>query len=368
MIAPLTTVLLALLLLSLAALSLFTPNPEEQRSSSQTSTTEATVSTKPSSPLSSSTTLTASSSATTTTEISPTFRAEFSGESAFLDLLHQTDLGPRPPGSRAHELTVDYIETTLSDLGLEVEKQEFNFTDHEGTSFKMTNVIGITGWRGSSLVILGAHFDTRPRADRETDRAKREQPILGANDGASGVAVLLELARVLRHESLLVEVRLVFYDGEDYGLTLDEYFIGSRHHAESLTEEEMRRLVGVIVVDMVGDKELEIFREGYSQSSAPELVDLVWSTAKKLGYGQHFPDGLRYTIDDDHVPYIERGLPAIDLIDFDYPYWHTLQDTPDKVSARSLEVVGRVLHSAVKEISACQSCRLTNDWSSRMIA
>jgi len=312
--------------------------------------------------------LTASSSAPTTTESFPTFRAEFSGERAFSDLLHQTGLGPRPPGSRAHELTVDYIETTLRDLGLEVEKQEFNFTDHEGTSFNMTNVIGITGWRGSRLVILGAHFDTRPRADQETDPAKRHQPILGANDGASGVAVLLELARVLRHESLLVEVRLVFYDGEDYGLTLDEYFIGSRHHAEGLTEEEMRRLVGVIVVDMVGDKDLEIFREGYSQSSAPELVDLIWSTARKLGYGQHFPDSVRYTIDDDHVPYIERGLPAVNVIDFDYPYWHTLQDTPDKVSARSLEVVGRVLHSVLKEISACQSCRLANDWSSRMIA
>jgi len=361
MIVSLSTVILALLLLTLAALSLYAPNPEEQRSGSQISTASATWSTMSPSPLSSSTTQMSSSSATTTTESFLTFSTEFSGERALLDLLRQTDLGPRPPGSRAHELTVDYIETTLRDLGLEVEKQEFNFTDHEGTSFKMTNIIGITGWRGGRLVIIGAHFDTRPRADRETDPAKSEQPILGANDGASGVAVLLELARVFRHENLLAEVRLVFYDGEDYGLTLDEYFIGSRHHAKGLTDEETRRLVGVIVVDMVGDKDLEIFREGYSQSSAPELVDLVWLTASKLGYGQQFLDGVRYTIDDDHVPYIERGLPAMDVIDFDYPYWHTLQDTPDKVSARSLEVVGRVLHSVVKEISGCQSCRLAND-------
>jgi len=305
--------------------------------------------------------LTPSGSATVTAESTSTFRGEFSGERAFLDLLYQTDLGPRPPGTKAHELAVDYISTTLKNLGLEVEKQEFNFTDRRGRSLKMTNVIGITGWRGSRLVILGAHFDTRPRADEETDPARKEQPILGANDGASGVAVLLELARVLQHKSLSVEVRLVFYDGEDYGLSLDEYFIGSRHHAESLKEEEIRRLVGVIVVDMVGDKDLEIFREGYSQSSAPELVDLVWLTARNLGYGQHFPDGVRYTIDDDHVPYIERGLPAMDVIDFDYPYWHTLQDTPDKVCAQSLEVVGRALHSVLKEISACQSCRLANN-------
>jgi len=221
MIVSLSTVILALLLLTLAALSLYAPNPEEQRSGSQISTASATWSTMSPSPLSSSTTQMSSSSATTTTESFLTFSTEFSGERALLDLLRQTDLGPRPPGSRAHELTVDYIETTLRDLGLEVEKQEFNFTDHEGTSFKMTNIIGITGWRGGRLVIIGAHFDTRPRADRETDPAKSEQPILGANDGASGVAVLLELARVFRHENLLAEVRLVFYDGEDYGLTLE---------------------------------------------------------------------------------------------------------------------------------------------------
>lgn len=363
-IVALSSVILALLLAAVAAIMVFSPSVQEERSTFQISTTAATRTAASPSRSSSSPSLKTRNSTTATTQSPLTVTPQFSGDRAFLHLLHQTDLGPRPPGTRAHELTVEYIETTLKNLGLEVERQQFNFTDHAGASFEMTNVVGITGLRGGRLVILGAHFDTRPMADRETDPAKKKQPILGANDGASGVAVLLELARVLRHESLLVEVRLVFFDGEDYGVTLDEYCIGSRYHAESLTEEEIRRLIGVIIVDMVGDKDLEIFREGYSQSSAPELVDLVWSTARKQGYGKHFPESVGHTIHDDHVPYIERGLPAMDVIDFDYPYWHTLQDTPDKVSPRSLEVVGEVLHSVLNEISARQSCRLRMNSSS----
>jgi glutaminyl-peptide cyclotransferase len=182
---------------------------------------------------------------------------------------------------------------------------------------------------------LGAHYDTRRSADEEDPSI----PVLGANDGASGVAVLLELARVLDRDRLSGQVWLAFFDAEDNG-RLDgwEWCVGSSYmatHLEVVPE-------AVIVVDMVGDTDQQLYLEG---NSDPVLQRRLWEIAATLGYTDTFISEYRWTMYDDHVPFARQGIPAVDIIDFDYPYWHTTQDTPDKVSPESLERVGRVLET-----------------------
>jgi len=183
------------------------------------------------------------------------------------------------------------------------------------------------------VVILGAHYDTRRSADQEDSDA----PVLGANDGASGVAVLLELARTLDPRRLRHQVWLAFFDAEDNG-GLDgwEWCVGSSYMAARLHVFP----VAVIVVDMVGDADQQIHFEG---NSDPALQMQLWQIAADLGYADSFIPTYRWTMLDDHVPFAQRSIPAVDIIDFDYPYWHTTQDTLDKVSGASLERVGRVL-------------------------
>jgi glutaminyl-peptide cyclotransferase len=189
------------------------------------------------------------------------------------------------------------------------------------------------------LVLLGAHYDTRPVADQDPDEARREQPILGANDGGSGVAVLLELANSLNLDQVPLEVWLVFFDAEDRG-RLDgwPFSVGAREMAQSL----LVKPAAVVVVDMVGDADQNIF---YEQNSDPALREEIWAVAGSLGYGEFFIPSPKYTIIDDHLPFLEQGIPAVDIIDFDYPSWHTVADTSDKVSAGSLARVGRTLEA-----------------------
>jgi Zn-dependent M28 family amino/carboxypeptidase len=186
------------------------------------------------------------------------------------------------------------------------------------------------------VVILGAHYDTRPFADNDPPETQA-QHILGANDGASGVAVLLELARVLDLELVPYEVRLVFFDAEDSG-RLDgwPFSVGAEQYADTLEVDPKY----VIVVDMVGDLDQRFYWEGYSD---PDLNQAIWELAAELGYGEQFIPQVRWQIIDDHLPFIDRGWTALDVIDFEYPYWHTTQDTADKVSAESLARIGTVL-------------------------
>jgi len=184
------------------------------------------------------------------------------------------------------------------------------------------------------VVILGAHYDTRPVADR--DREHPNQPLIGGNDGASGVAVLLELADVVAQEELEYEVWLAFFDGEDSGnLQGWPFSVGSTYMAEHLAVEPAY----VIVVDMVGDKKQELYYEGNSDEA---LRERLWDLAAELGYEEFVPE-VGYSLVDDHLPFVNVGIPAVDIIDFRYPYWHTVEDTCDKVSPESLERVGRVL-------------------------
>ena len=254
----------------------------------------------------------------------------FDGDHAYQYVLAQEALGPRPTGSQAGWATGDYIIEQLEELDWTVEAQEFVFQGVQGR-----NVIGVAGQ--GPVVIVGAHYDTRPVADQDPDPDNREQPILGANDGGSGVAVLLELARVLDQESLDRQVWLVFFDAEDRG-RLDgwPFSVGAREMAQNLVV----RPQAVVVVDMVGDADQNIF---YERNSDPELSSELWAIAANLGYSDAIIAQPKHTIIDDHLPFVEQGIPSVDMIDFDYPYWHTLEDTADKVSPTSLERVGRTL-------------------------
>jgi Zn-dependent M28 family amino/carboxypeptidase len=184
-------------------------------------------------------------------------------------------------------------------------------------------------------IILGAHYDTRMIADQDPDPAKQTEPVPGANDGASGVAVLLELARSLPKDT--TPIWLVFFDTEDQGgIEGWDWILGSRAFAEEIPIAPR----AVVIVDMIGDADLNIYLE---RNSNIAIRTEIWSTAEKLGYGDKFINQEKYSMEDDHTPFLEAGIPAVDLIDFDYPYWHTTQDTPDKVSAKSLQAVGDTL-------------------------
>jgi glutaminyl-peptide cyclotransferase len=250
----------------------------------------------------------------------------FDGQSAYAHVTAQCDLGFRPTGSEAGWATGDYIITGLEEQGWAVETEEFTYRDTP-----VRNVVGRVG--EGPVIVLGAHYDTRRSADQEDPSV----PVMGANDGASGVAVLLELARTLDRDALQHQVWLAFFDAEDNG-HLDgwEWCVGSSYMAANLevTPE------AVVVVDMIGDADQQIFLERNSDAA---LQAQLWGIAATLGYTDTFISEYRWAMYDDHVPFAQRGITAVDMIDFDYPYWHTTQDTPDKVSAESLERVGRVL-------------------------
>lgn len=260
----------------------------------------------------------------------PSQEVQFDGQRALLFVESQMVFGPRIPGSEASRQTAGWVIEQLEAKGWEIEVQHFS---NLGTP--LINIIAKSnGVSGGKPILLGAHYDTRPYADRDT--INPESPVPGANDGASGVAVLIELAHVLDRDRLRQPVWLVFFDAEDSG-NIDgwDWIVGSSFFADNLTQD----LEAVVIVDMVGDRDLQIFIE---KNSDPSLVQEIWNTADQLGY-QAFVNTPKYSIIDDHLPFLQIGVPAVDIIDFDYPYWHTISDTVDKVSADSLEQVGRTL-------------------------
>lgn len=280
----------------------------------------------------------------------------FDGKNAYDEYLTaQVNLGPRPAGSKAVRATGDYIIRELEKTGWGVDTQEF---EYRGVPIR--NVIARIGEGKGPLVILGAHYDTRPRSNM--DKEQPEAPTVGANDGASGVAVLLELARTLDTSGLKNEVWLAFFDAEDNGgldacdlqvvemqlelSSCDEtkwgWSVGAEHVANNLP----RMPEYVIVVDMIGDANQNIY---YEHNSDKELQKELWTIADKLGFKQWFIPEYRWTMTDDHTPFLKRGIRAIDIIDFDYPPWHTTADTADKVSPESLERVGRVLETWLEQ-------------------
>ncbi|MBX3049372.1 MAG: M28 family peptidase [Anaerolineales bacterium] len=251
----------------------------------------------------------------------------FNGQRALADIEYQLALGPRTPGSAAHANTVEWMLRSLRAAGWAAEVQ-----DTEWLGQPVRNVIAKRG-AGEPWLILGAHYDSRLSADFDPDPAAHAHPVPGANDGASGVAVLLELARVLPPD-LPGQIWLVFFDAEDNGRIAGwDWIMGSRAFAQSLSEHPD----AVIILDMIGDTDLQVYYEANSDES---LRAEIWDTAAELGYADLFIPSVRHSMLDDHTPFIELGIPSVLLIDFDYPYWHTRQDTLDKVSAHSLQAVG----------------------------
>jgi glutaminyl-peptide cyclotransferase len=270
-------------------------------------------------------------------------RPAFDAQRAFADLQKQVSFGPRVPGTKGHLQCRDWLMAELEKYADRVELQTFTRMVN-GKSLRMYNIFAIFNENANKRIMLCAHWDTRPTADEELDPANRKKPILGANDGASGVAVLLELARQFKVKRPQVGIIIALWDGEDYGPDINNMLMGSRYFAKNMGK--LRPTYGILL-DMVGDKDLQIYKEANSVYAAPELVERVWRKAGELGYRKYFPDSVKYTIIDDHVPLIEAGVPFIDLIDFDYPYWHTLQDTVDKCSPDSLRIVGEVVAAVV---------------------
>jgi hypothetical protein len=253
----------------------------------------------------------------------------FDGPRAYADVQTQVSFGPRIPETAGHNKVLDWMRTELEAAGWQVEIQESESLGHP-----IRNLVARRSDEPPQIM-LGAHYDSRIYADSDPDPANHTQPVPGANDGASGVAVLLELARILPEDT--PPIWLVFFDAEDNGRIAGwDWILGSREFvANNPIQPE-----AVIIVDMIGDADLNIYRES---NSDVQLTDEIWGTAAELGYGQIFIDEYRHSMLDDHTPFLEAGIPAIDIIDFDYPYWHTVQDTPNKVSAESLQAVGDTL-------------------------
>ena len=271
--------------------------------------------------------------------------APFDGDRAMDYLTAQCDFGPRVPNTPAAADAIHYFLKFFKALGDTTIVQRFDLPDpYSSQTLHLTNIIIRFQPEKTTRVLLGAHWDSRPRADQ--DSFEPDKPILGANDGASGVAVLMEIANQLHAKSPSIGVDLVLFDGEDWGKEgdINEYLLGSKYYAANPVEP---RATWVIILDMIGDAELEIPIEPYSHKAAPDLVRQIWDTARELKYYQ-FKPRLGYPVYDDHMPFIQRNYQAIDLIDFQYPnadenYWHTHEDTPDKCSAESLKAVGQTL-------------------------
>lgn len=272
---------------------------------------------------------------------------EFSGEQAFTFLVRQTDFGPRAPNTPGHRNCLEFLHQQLTEYADAVNLQPFNHTGRNGTQYSLTNVIASFNSGATDRILLTAHWDTRPWADQDSDPGNHNKPILGANDGASGVAVLLEIARHLHQNPPPIGVDIIFFDGEDLGATgnPESFSAGAKFFAANKSMGFRPRFG--INVDMVGDKVLEIPREINSDRYARHVMDLIFSTARSLGLPQ-FIHSEGDEVFDDHIPLNNVGIPTANLIDFQYPdhrtnYWHTLSDTPDQCGPESLAAVGQVL-------------------------
>lgn len=269
---------------------------------------------------------------------------EFDSERAFGYLEAQVAFGPRVPGSPEWEECRNYFYRYFDSLGLPVDSQVFSFVDpYSNQEIPLVNVI--VGYRTADedqpTVLLMAHWDSRPRTDYHSDSTLRDQFLDGANDGASGVAVLMELANLLAAQDPGCNIDIVLADGEDWGKPgdLDYYLLGSKHFAKGDVRGRYR--FGV-VLDLVADADQRFMREGFSQRYYPELNDMFWSAADTLNIST-FYDSTTQEIFDDHLSIGAVGVPTVAIIDFEFEHWHTEKDLPENCSAESLDNIGRVL-------------------------
>lgn len=277
----------------------------------------------------------------------------FSGDAALRYAQAQVDFGPRVPGTDAHRQAGDWIIERMRERADTVIVQEWTHVTADGDTLPLRNILARIRPELQQRVLYVAHWDTRPIAENSDRREDRDDPIPGANDGASGVGLLVALADALQETPPQFGVDLLFVDGEDYGdfNANRDVLLGSRYFAANLPSPDYRPLFGV-VWDMVGAEGATFHQEGYSVQAAPEVVQRVWQTAAELGYSRYFVPRGGGAITDDHLPLLEKGLRVIDVIDIDgrtirYPHHHRLTDTMDKLSVRTLQAVGDVATALV---------------------
>ena len=260
----------------------------------------------------------------------------FDSSKAWEHLRQQVAIGPRPSGTPANVKTRDYIKAQMTALGLKTVEQPFEGATPLGP-VKMVNLIATIPGKSPDRIVLGSHFDTK---------LFRDKRFVGASDGASSTAALIELARAIKARgSLPFTIELLFLDGEEAVLEWQgtDNTYGSRYYVEAARKSgSLKSIKAFILLDMIGDRNLTIRRES---NSTRWLTDIVWGAAKKLGHRGLMDE--ETTVEDDHIPFVKAGVPSLDIIDLDYPQWHTAQDTLDAVAARSLQVVGEVVVEAL---------------------
>lgn len=273
---------------------------------------------------------------------------EFAGSSAFEYIRSQVAFGPRVPGTAAHEKMGNWLDSLLQQRADTVIVQSWKHVTVGRDTLPLRNFIARFNPAAGKRLLMLAHWDSRPVSDSPLSRDS-SHAVLGANDGGSGVALLLGVADVLKRAPPAIGVDLLFVDGEDYGdftKAPADVLIGSRYYGAHQLQGATP--LYAVLFDLVADKDLQVYQEGNSLVGAPEVVELVWEQAKDLGYGGYFIASPRHTLIDDHLELQKAGIRAIDVVDFDYPAWHTQYDTIDKVSPASLQIVGDVAVALIR--------------------
>ena len=282
----------------------------------------------------------------------------FNADSAYHFVKTQVDFGPRVPNTPEHAACAKYLEETMSSFGAEVMVQKAKVKAYDGTMLNMKNVIATFQPEKNNRILLFAHWDSRPFADHCTDEELRDNPILGANDGASGVGVLMEIGRILRDHNIKMGVDIIFFDTEDYGTPdhkglpyqPDTWCLGSQYWARNMHKLGYYPRYGILL-DMVGAKNATFYKEQHSVQYAPDLVNKVWSVGAKLGYSNYFVPQMGGQVIDDHI-YVNRiaHIPSINIIQHDPStfshfgsYWHTHNDNMDVIDRNTLKAVGQTL-------------------------
>ena len=291
----------------------------------------------------------ASDSATATAVI------DFDGNNAYNLVKAQCDFGPRVPGTPAHSKCAEWLEQQLRDYCDSTIVQQAQVTTFDGTTLNIKNLIGIINPDADNRILLLAHWDCRPWADNDPDPAKHKEPVMGANDAASGVAVLLELARVMNNKKPTVGVDILLTDAEDWGTNNVEesWALGTQYWAKHPHVEGYSPRFGILL-DMVGAKGAKFSKEIQSMQYAPSVVNEVWDMAQQSGYGSYFDNNAGGAITDDHIVVNQMGIKCIDIIDMRqggdtgfFDGWHTTGDTLDKIDPTVLKVVGQTVANVI---------------------
>ncbi|MDE6011086.1 MAG: M28 family peptidase [Muribaculaceae bacterium] len=281
--------------------------------------------------------------------------AAFSADSAYAYVERQVGFGPRVPNTEAHRLAGEWLVSELKRHGAQVVEQPVTLTAFDGTRLAARNIMGRYNPDSRERLLLLAHWDCRPWADEDADESKQAMPVDGANDGASGVGVLLEIARQLGAEAPGKGVDILFVDAEDWGNSgdSDSWALGARHFVANppipgYTPDR------VILLDMVGGKDAKFYREYFSEQSAPDLNDLLWQTAGRIGHGDRFINRMGTGVTDDHLEFIKAGVQAVDIIEYRpgtgfNEHWHTSHDNMEGISRETLGAVGKTVMTFLRD-------------------